>query len=161
MSDAPQGPDWWLASDRKWHPPTAQPGAALPPPPRQSIIIGREEPRVPLTKKVSTWVYGVLGALAGAWALLLASATASAATVVPMALMSASLLLCIWRRAIGLLGVGVLVTVLGVYLVYDALEVSGFYDRSRPGDAFVGLLILGVGGLALWRAWVNYSESGY
>ncbi len=26
MSDVPQGPGWWQASDGKWYPPTAQPG---------------------------------------------------------------------------------------------------------------------------------------
>jgi hypothetical protein len=33
MSDAPQGPDWWLASDGKWYPPSSAPHAAMPPPP--------------------------------------------------------------------------------------------------------------------------------
>ncbi|HWJ98465.1 MAG TPA: DUF4190 domain-containing protein [Acidimicrobiales bacterium] len=31
MSDAPQGPGWWQASDGKWYPPTAQPGTPRPP----------------------------------------------------------------------------------------------------------------------------------
>src|SRR2546423_15070812 len=28
MSDTPQGPGWWQASDLKWYPPEQQPGAA-------------------------------------------------------------------------------------------------------------------------------------
>lgn len=28
MSDAPEGPGWWLASDLKWYPPSEQPGTA-------------------------------------------------------------------------------------------------------------------------------------
>ena len=31
MSDAPQGPGWWQASDDRWYPPTAQPGTPRPP----------------------------------------------------------------------------------------------------------------------------------
>lgn len=31
MSDVGQGPGWWLASDGKWYPPQAQPGAGGPP----------------------------------------------------------------------------------------------------------------------------------
>lgn len=31
MSDAPQGPGWWQASDGKWYPPTATPGTPRPP----------------------------------------------------------------------------------------------------------------------------------
>lgn len=27
MSDSPQGPDWWQASDYKWYPPQPQPGS--------------------------------------------------------------------------------------------------------------------------------------
>lgn len=33
MSDASQGPDWWLASDGKWYPPTSATQAMPPPPP--------------------------------------------------------------------------------------------------------------------------------
>ena len=32
MSDAPQGPDWWLASDGRWYPPQ-NPPTQIPPPP--------------------------------------------------------------------------------------------------------------------------------
>ena len=32
MSDVQQGPDWWLASDGKWYPPTSTPAAPAPPP---------------------------------------------------------------------------------------------------------------------------------
>jgi hypothetical protein len=32
VSDAWQGPGWWLASDRKWYPPESYPGACPPPP---------------------------------------------------------------------------------------------------------------------------------
>lgn len=31
MSDNPLGPDWWLASDGKWYPPTSRPGGGAPP----------------------------------------------------------------------------------------------------------------------------------
>ena len=31
MSDAPQGPGWWQASDGKWYPPSASPAYAPPP----------------------------------------------------------------------------------------------------------------------------------
>lgn len=31
MSDAPQGPGWWQASDGKWYPPSAPPAYAPPP----------------------------------------------------------------------------------------------------------------------------------
>ncbi len=30
MSDVPQGPGWWQASDGRWYPPTAKPGTATP-----------------------------------------------------------------------------------------------------------------------------------
>ncbi len=33
MSNAPQGPGWWQASDGNWYPPQQQPGNAPPPPP--------------------------------------------------------------------------------------------------------------------------------
>ena len=33
MSDAPQGDDWWLASDGRWYPPSSRTGSQLPPPP--------------------------------------------------------------------------------------------------------------------------------
>lgn len=33
MSDLPQGPGWWLASDGRWYPPEARSPAAPPPPP--------------------------------------------------------------------------------------------------------------------------------
>ena len=33
MSDTPQGPGWWQASDAKWYPPEQAAGAAVPPPP--------------------------------------------------------------------------------------------------------------------------------
>lgn len=33
MSDAPQGDDWWLASDGRWYPPASRTGSQLPPPP--------------------------------------------------------------------------------------------------------------------------------
>lgn len=33
MSDTPQGPGWWQASDAKWHPPEQAPGVAPPPAP--------------------------------------------------------------------------------------------------------------------------------
>ncbi len=33
MSNAPQGPGWWQASDGNWYPPQQQPGYAAPPPP--------------------------------------------------------------------------------------------------------------------------------
>lgn len=32
VSDAPQGPGWWLASDGRYYPPEAQPGPVQPPP---------------------------------------------------------------------------------------------------------------------------------
>lgn len=32
MSDTSQGPDWWLASDGRWYPPTDHPGYVLAPP---------------------------------------------------------------------------------------------------------------------------------
>jgi len=35
MSDTPQGPGWWLASDGKYYPPESAPGAAQPPAPDQ------------------------------------------------------------------------------------------------------------------------------
>jgi len=31
MSDAPQGPGWWMADDRKWYPPDATPGTVTAP----------------------------------------------------------------------------------------------------------------------------------
>ncbi len=39
MSDTQQGPDWWLASDGKWYPPTSTPAStpALPPPPNSGV----------------------------------------------------------------------------------------------------------------------------
>jgi Domain of unknown function (DUF4389) len=33
MSDVPQGPDWWIASDGKWYPPESHPGYQPPPTP--------------------------------------------------------------------------------------------------------------------------------
>jgi hypothetical protein len=33
MSDTPQGPGWWQASDAKWYPPEQSPGVAAPVPP--------------------------------------------------------------------------------------------------------------------------------
>ncbi|HWJ60554.1 MAG TPA: DUF4190 domain-containing protein [Acidimicrobiales bacterium] len=33
MSDVPQGPGWWQASDGRWYPPTAKPGTPVPPAP--------------------------------------------------------------------------------------------------------------------------------
>ena len=33
MSDVPQGPGWWQASDGRWYSPAQRPGAVVPPPP--------------------------------------------------------------------------------------------------------------------------------
>lgn len=33
MSDIPNGPGWWQASDGKWYPPEQHPSAQAPPPP--------------------------------------------------------------------------------------------------------------------------------
>jgi Domain of unknown function (DUF4190) len=44
MSDVSQGPGWWQASDRKWYPPDAVPGTALPPPPPPQNPVGDIHP---------------------------------------------------------------------------------------------------------------------
>lgn len=55
MSDTPQGPDWWLASDGKWYPGHLAPGAPPPPPPPQSQwgpppqAGGQSQPSAPLS----------------------------------------------------------------------------------------------------------------
>lgn len=49
MSDAPQGPGWWQASDGKWYPPTAKPGTPPPatPPGPTAWTPGPAQPRQP------------------------------------------------------------------------------------------------------------------
>lgn len=44
MSDAPLGPEWWMASDGKWYPPAPAP----PPPPKQ-----KKSPLIPIVICVS------------------------------------------------------------------------------------------------------------
>jgi hypothetical protein len=46
MSDAPQGPGWWLASDGRWYPPEAVPGPA-PMPPAEAGGVGWAAPTTP------------------------------------------------------------------------------------------------------------------
>lgn len=41
MSDAPQGPGWWQASDMKWYPPEAAPGAQPPAAPQGQPSLGQ------------------------------------------------------------------------------------------------------------------------
>lgn len=64
MSDAQQGPDWWLASDGKWYPPEPAPPvpptsewAPTPPPPGPPVSSGSSGNKVPLI------VAGVVGVL--------------------------------------------------------------------------------------------------
>jgi len=42
MSDAPQGPDWWAASDGKYYPPETHPNVPPPPPPQHPGSLERE-----------------------------------------------------------------------------------------------------------------------
>lgn len=61
MSDTPTSPDWWLASDGKWYPPTADPGwseAVRPPPSRSNARWAQG----------AWWVTAVLGAATAATA---------------------------------------------------------------------------------------------
>lgn len=56
MSDTPQGPGWWIASDGKWYPPQDDPGVpAQPPPPSagQQPAPGPPGPVVPTAPMVT------------------------------------------------------------------------------------------------------------
>jgi hypothetical protein len=44
MSDASQGPGWWLASDGKWYPPESAPAPPPPPPPPPAAPQVQTEP---------------------------------------------------------------------------------------------------------------------
>jgi hypothetical protein len=41
MSDRPEGPGWWIASDGNWYPPESHPGALPPPPPAPAYPVER------------------------------------------------------------------------------------------------------------------------
>lgn len=59
MSDASQGPGWWLASDGRWYPPEAKPGVPLPPPP----LNVSNHPGVSLSSKLTGWTIGLMWAI--------------------------------------------------------------------------------------------------
>ena len=78
MSDTAQGPDWWLASDSKWYPPTSRPQAPPPPPPPPPPVPPPPPPLPPPVPQFSLaptvsptlvgWMQGLLwtaGGLAG------------------------------------------------------------------------------------------------
>ena len=45
MSDTPQGPAWWQASDQRWYPPESHPdhASSLPPPPQSAVPVKASE----------------------------------------------------------------------------------------------------------------------
>ena len=83
MSDTPQGPNWWQASDGKWYPPEAHPSASTPPPPPLAPFLsapvpGKAAAPVVADSKTPWWrkwwvirligvlvVLGIIGAVAG------------------------------------------------------------------------------------------------
>jgi hypothetical protein len=78
MSDTAQGPDWWLASDGKWYPPTSRPGPA--PGYGQATMVTAQPGQSPLSRTLSGWTQALfwvtLGANAVYGAILLASLSA-------------------------------------------------------------------------------------
>lgn len=74
MSDYSQGPDWWLASDGKWYPPTSLPAAAAPVAQQQQP---QSQPIVPppnrssgLSTTLSRWVEVLFWVNAGVLAIV-------------------------------------------------------------------------------------------
>lgn len=61
MSDAPQGPGWWQASDFKWYPP--QPGAPAQPPSFATPPPGSFGPQRAEPTAIGSLVCGIIGVL--------------------------------------------------------------------------------------------------
>ena len=76
MSDTSKGPEWWLASDGKWYPPSSRPGPAQPPSSRRGGS-SEWERRPWVSPSLAAWVQGLLWA-AGAMYLLTAALTVNA-----------------------------------------------------------------------------------
>ena len=56
MGDAPRGPGWWQASDRKWYPSQHHPGDVAPPPPPGNHVPGATQtPGIPLGPSPQGW----------------------------------------------------------------------------------------------------------
>lgn len=58
MSEASQGPGWWLASDGKWYPPESQPAPPAPPAPPAK----KDNPGC--TRTMAGWTLLVVGVIA-------------------------------------------------------------------------------------------------
>src|SRR3954471_18323265 len=54
MSEASQGPGWWVASDGKWYPPEQAPGPVPPPPPPVTVDGGLLPPSMPGTASTAS-----------------------------------------------------------------------------------------------------------
>jgi hypothetical protein len=111
MSDTSQGPDWWLASDGKWYPPTSPPGWSphRRPPPSRSLgtwlqvtwavtgVLGAATAltALPARDAASAWVDGGTTALARDWDDLNVGAT-GALNLLAVATFIALILSVIW-----------------------------------------------------------------
>jgi hypothetical protein len=122
MSDTPQGPDWWLASDGRWYPPSSR----RPPPPPQPAFVTMPAP-YPQAPSNNGFAIGALSV----------GVVAVVAGLVPPAFFLA------W--ACGLVAVG-----LGVVGLRKAREVDGPTTMARAGVILgVVALLCGVVGFVM------------
>lgn len=64
MSDAPQGPNWWQASDNRWYPPESHPNFRPPPPPVAAYTSAGTAPEGSPTPRRKLWPWAVAGGFA-------------------------------------------------------------------------------------------------
>ena len=158
MSDSPAGPDWWLASDGKWYPPTSQPGSA-PPGPKPAWV----GPALSGWLQGLFWVVAVLCALGAAATLRALSAFNAYASSSSLGRWSA------WVDAddafalvVGI--AGVLAIPIGVLLVIWTYKVSQTVDRFAPvhrswnSGWAIGAWFIPLGGIVLCKLVLNELE---
>ena len=128
VSDVARGPDWWLASDGKWYPPTSRPGVAPPPPPGWhhpgALPVSR-----PLSGALTAWMQAVF------WIAVASNAVLAIVTGTALARFNA------YQDAVGASQFALLVD------WFDA-------DDLRVGWGVVDLLVW-VGAIILLMVWMN------
>lgn len=132
MSDTPVGPDWWLASDGKWYPPTAS--SAAPTPGGSGVRGG--PPGV--SRTLSGWLQGIMWASLGAWLLsaLLVTPTRTAlddhnAGTISSAEWEEAAMAFVGMNAVALMltAVAVVLLVIWTYKAHKASELLGPTSR--------------------------------
>ncbi len=156
MSDASQGPGWWLASDGKWYPPQTEASAPPPPPP------GATPARTPGEKLV---IGGSVGLVVGAflpWATVgpfdIAGTDGDGVLTLIIGALVAALA---WTRkapraVIVLVGIAVLI---GVYDLVDVGRVAGGDEELFDVSIGIGLIITVAASVVAVVGWVQHRRA--